>query len=232
MSASQPIRAVLLDLDGTLLDTAPDMANALNLLRSERGAPVLPYQAIRPHVSHGAAAMIRLGFPDATDEQVVDLRARFLELYREHLAAGTRLFDGFEQVLATLEGRGIPWGIVTNKPAFLTEPLLAALELQKRAACVVSGDTVGQRKPHAAPMLHAAKLLAREPEHCLYVGDAQRDVQAARAAGMRVLVALFGYLAESDRPESWAADALIATPAALLEWIGQQDATQRRGAAS
>ena len=231
MSAGQPIRAVLLDLDGTLLDTAPDMANALNLLRSERGATVLPYQEIRPHVSHGAAAMIRLGFPAATDEQVVDLRARFLELYREHLSAGTRLFDGFEQVLAALEGRGIPWGIVTNKPAFLTEPLLAALELHERAACVVSGDTVGQRKPHAAPMLHAAKLLAREPEHCLYVGDAQRDVQAARAAGMRVVVALFGYLAESDRPESWEADALIGSPAALLEWIGLQDATQDRGAA-
>ncbi|HEU4531888.1 MAG TPA: phosphoglycolate phosphatase, partial [Steroidobacteraceae bacterium] len=194
MSAGRPIRAVLLDLDGTLLDTAPDMANALNLLRRERGVPVLSYEAIRPHVSHGAAAMIRLGFPDAPDDEVVDLRGRFLELYREHLAGGTRLFDGFESVLATLEGRGVPWGIVTNKPAFLTEPLLAALGLEKRAACVVSGDTVAQRKPHPAPMLHAAKLIAHEPAHCLYVGDAQRDVQAARAAGMRVVVALFGYL--------------------------------------
>ena len=232
MSAGQPIRAVLLDLDGTLLDTAPDMANALNLLRRERGVPVLSYEAIRPHVSHGAAAMIRLGFPDAPDDEVVDLRGRFLELYREHLAGGTRLFDGFESVLATLEGRGVPWGIVTNKPAFLTEPLLAALGLEKRAACVVSGDTVAQRKPHPAPMLHAAKLIAHEPAHCLYVGDAQRDVQAARAAGMRVVVALFGYLADSDRPESWEADALIATPAALLEWIEHRDETDPRGVAS
>lgn len=232
MSAGRPIRAVLLDLDGTLLDTAPDMANALNLLRRERGVPVLSYEAIRPHVSHGAAAMIRLGFPDAPDDDVVDLRGRFLELYREHLAGGTRLFDGFESVLAALEGRGVPWGIVTNKPAFLTEPLLAALGLEKRAACVVSGDTVAQRKPHPAPMLHAAKLIAHEPAHCLYVGDAQRDVQAARAAGMRVVVALFGYLADSDRPESWEADALIATPVALLEWIEQQDETDQRGVAS
>lgn len=232
MSAGRPIRAVLLDLDGTLLDTAPDMANALNLLRRERGVPVLSYEAIRPHVSHGAAAMIRLGFPDAPDDEVVDLRGRFLELYREHLAGGTRLFDGFESVLAALEGRGVPWGIVTNKPAFLTEPLLAALGLEKRAACVVSGDTVAQRKPHPAPMLHAAKLIAHEPAHCLYVGDAQRDVQAARAAGMRVVVALFGYLADSDRPESWEADALIATPVALLEWIEQQDETDQRGVAS
>ncbi len=220
MAASHPIKAVLLDLDGTLLDTAPDMAQALNLLRRERQLPVLEFLAIRPYVSHGAAALIRLGFPQAPDEEMVELRARFLELYREHLSAGTRLFEGFEQVLERLERGGMRWGIVTNKPAFLTDPLLESLGLDGRAGCVVSGDTIAQRKPHPAPMLHAAKLMGCEPAECLYVGDAERDVVAARAAGMRVLVALFGYLSPSDRPQDWQADGLVGSPAELLAWIG------------
>src|SRR5262245_41912631 len=119
-----PIKAVLLDLDGTLLDTAPDMALALNLLRRERHHHELPFNEIRPYVSHGAATLVRIGFPQASDEEIVELRARFLELYREHLSAGTRVFDGFDVVLVELERRAIHWGIVTNKPAFLTDPLV------------------------------------------------------------------------------------------------------------
>ncbi len=220
MAASAATKALLLDLDGTLLDTAPDMANALNLLRGEQSTAPLAFAAIRPHVSHGAAALVRLGFPDAPDEQMVELRARFLELYRENLSAGTRLFDGFEAVLRRLEGDGIRWGVVTNKPAFLSEPLLEAVGLRSRMACIVSGDTVAQRKPHPAPMLHAAKLVGCEPAACLYVGDAERDVVAAHAAGMPALVALFGYLSESDTPHAWGADGLIDSPADILRWIG------------
>lgn len=219
MAGAIAVKALLLDLDGTLLDTAPDMATALNLLRTEQSVAPLPFAAIRPHVSHGAAALVRLGFPDAPDDYMVELRARFLELYRENLSAGTRLFDGFDAVLRRLEGDGIRWGVVTNKPAFLSEPLVEAVGLRARMACIVSGDTVAQRKPHPAPMLHAAKLLGCEPGQCLYVGDAERDVAAAHAAGMPALVALFGYLSESDTPHAWGADGLIDSPADILRWI-------------
>lgn len=223
-----PIKAVLLDLDGTLLDTAPDMALALNLLRRERRETEIPFASIRPHVSHGAAALVRVGFPQASAEDLIELRARFLDLYREHLSSGTRLFDGFEPVLTELERRGVHWGIVTNKPAFLTDPLVAALNLHRRASCVVSGDTVARRKPHPDSLLHAAKAIACEPAHCLYVGDAERDVVAAHGAGMRVLVALFGYLADTDHPRSWQADGLINAPGELLDWV----ATSARAAQS
>lgn len=228
-----PIKAVLLDLDGTLLDTAPDMALALNLLRRERHEAEIPFASIRPHVSHGAAALIRIGFPQASDEDLVALRARFLELYSDHLSSGTRVSDGFEPVLAELERRGVHWGIVTNKPAFLTDPLVAALKLDRRASCIVSGDTVAQRKPHPAPLLHAAQLIKCEPSHCLYVGDAERDVKAAHAAGMRVLVALFGYLADTDHPQDWKADGLIDAPAELLDWVSASSrATSARAAST
>jgi len=219
MSAPGAVKALLLDLDGTLLDTAPDMANALNLLRTEQSVAPLAFAAIRPHVSHGAAALVRLGFPDAPDDLMVELRARFLELYRENLSAGTRLFDGFDPVLRRLEDDGIRWGVVTNKPAFLSEPLVEAVGLRSRMACMVSGDTVAQRKPHPAPMLHAAKLVGCEPGQCLYVGDAERDVAAAHAAGMPALVALFGYLSDTDTPQAWGADGLIDKPADILRWI-------------
>jgi N-acetyl-D-muramate 6-phosphate phosphatase len=213
------IGVVLLDLDGTLLDTAPDMGAALNKLRWERGAEPLPFASIRPYVSHGAATLVRVGFPRAEDAELVELRARFLEIYRQDVAVATTLFPGFEAVLPELEARSIRWGIVTNKPGFLTEPLLARLRLQDKAACVVSGDTVARRKPDPAPLLHAAKLLHVEPAHCVYVGDAERDIQAGRAAGMQTIVALFGYLGDQDRPDSWQADASIDSPAELLTWL-------------
>jgi N-acetyl-D-muramate 6-phosphate phosphatase len=219
MATQTSTRGVLFDLDGTLLDTAPDMARALNRLRQEQGEPVIAFEQIRPHVSHGALTLVRIGFPGADQQGVETLRARFLELYRADLAAETRLFPGFETVLAELEARRLPWGIVTNKPAFLTEPLLAALGLSKRAKCIVSGDTLPQRKPHPAPLLHAASLLDRSTGECVYVGDAERDVRAAHAAGMRALIALFGYLSEQDQPENWGADAVLDEPAQLITWL-------------
>lgn len=214
-----PVRGVLFDLDGTLLDTAPDMAAALNRLRAEKGATPLAFGAIRPHVSHGAAALVRLGFPNATEQEFALLRQRFLDLYAGDIANQTRLFPGFETVLDALEAQRLPWGVVTNKQTSLTDPLLAQMQLARRAGCVVCGDTLAERKPHPAPLLHAAMLLGLEPRECVYVGDAKRDVQAAHAAGMHALIALFGYLGAGDRPDDWQADALIGEPAELLAWL-------------
>jgi len=211
---------VLFDLDGTLLDTAPDMVAALNALRAEEGLPDLPFARLRPHVSHGAARLIELGFECREGARFDALRQRFLDLYRGSLCAGTRLFDGLETSLAWLELQRVPWGVVTNKPGWLTEPLLAELGLAPRAACIISGDTLPQRKPHPLPLLHAASLLGLEPGSCAYIGDAERDIQAGRAAGMRTLVAAFGYLGEEDDPWAWQPDAIVERPEQLLEALG------------
>jgi N-acetyl-D-muramate 6-phosphate phosphatase len=212
-------RAVLFDLDGTLLDTAPDMIAALNTLRTEQGRAPLPYALARTQVSHGSTGLLRLAFPEFSGDPFERLRQRFLDLYGARLAQDTALFEGCGTVLDTLAQQGIAWGIVTNKPAFLTGPLLAALGLAQRAACVVSGDTLAERKPHPAPLLHAAKLLSLPPTQCIYVGDAERDVQSARAAGMPVLLALYGYLGPDDRPDAWQPDAQIQSPLEILQWL-------------
>jgi 2-phosphoglycolate phosphatase len=219
------IRTVLFDLDGTLLDTAPDLAAALNAVRTEQGQPPLPFEQIRPVVSHGGIALIELGFGLArADPAFEPLRQRLLAIYRDNLAVRTRPFPGMEALLAALEQRGLNWGVVTNKPGWLTEPLLTALDLYPRAACVVSGDTLEQRKPHPAPLLHACALAGSRPEQCVYVGDAQRDIEAGRNAGMHTLVALFGYLQAHDDPHAWAADAAVREPAEILAWIQQSGA--------
>jgi len=218
---SRPPRAaaLLLDLDGTLLDTAPDMAAALNGLLSEEGREMLPFEAIRPQVSHGAAGLVRLAFGALEDGEANRLRKRFVLIYREALSAGTRLFPGFEAVLGTLEARGTPWGIVTNKPGWLTTPLLEDLGLAGRPACVVCGDTLAERKPHPAPLLHAAALIGLDPGRCVYVGDAERDIVAGRAAGMRTVAVRFGYLGPDEDPAQWAPDEIVAAPGELLAFL-------------
>jgi phosphoglycolate phosphatase len=214
------IRTVLFDLDGTLADTAPDLGHALNTLLAEHHQAVLPYAAIRPVASHGAAALIELGFGiDRHDPRFAPLRERFLELYRSHLTRETRLFPGMPALLDVLPVRDINWGIVTNKPAFLTDPLVEQLGIAADAVCVVSGDTTANRKPHPEPMMHAARLAGSRPEECLYVGDAARDIEAGRAAGMKTLVALFGYIGPNEQPESWGADGMIRTPSDILDWL-------------
>jgi N-acetyl-D-muramate 6-phosphate phosphatase len=212
-------RGILFDLDGTLIDTAPDMIAALNALRSEEGEPPLPYALARTQVSHGSTGLVGLAFPGIGTERFEALRARFLALYNDRVAHETQLFDGALDVLGTLESAGRRWGIVTNKPTFLTTPLLASIGLASRAGCVVCGDTLPQRKPHPAPLLHAADLLGLRPEQCLYVGDAERDIQAARAARMPVLLAAWGYLGPDDAPEGWGADASIPAMRDLLQWL-------------
>lgn len=217
--SERPLRAVLFDLDGTLLDTAPDMIRALNALRVERDRPALSYDSIRPLVSHGAARMVRHGFPDSDPATFAELQKRFLALYRRDVSVETRPFDGMMSVLATLAARGLLLGIVTNKPAWLTEPLLEQLDLARMFACVVSGDTVSARKPDPLPLRHAAQLAGVDATRCLYVGDAERDVQAAHAAGMPALVATYGYLEPGENWRAWNADGFIDTPAALIDWL-------------
>jgi len=211
--------AMLFDLDGTLLDTAPDMGGALNRLLDEEGHAPLPATTIRPFVSHGAARLVKLGFPSVAGEEFERLRLRFLELYARHLAVATQPFPGLLALLDELERRSVRWGVVTNKPGWLTDPLLAQLGLSQRAGCVVSGDTVAERKPHPLPLLHAADLIRVAPQACVYVGDAERDIQAGRAAGMRTVVAAYGYLGADDSPASWNATGIVDHPQQLLSWV-------------
>ncbi len=220
MKLARPGHGVLFDLDGTLLDTAPDMVGALNELRMLEGLAPLPCAALRQHVSHGSARLVSVGFGLDAGDEFERLRQRFLDVYRARLASDTRPFEGMEAVLAAVESAGFAWGVVTNKPGWLTEPLLQELKLRERCACVVSGDSLPVRKPHPAPLLHAAETLGLAPAHCTYVGDAERDIQAGRAAGMRTLVAAFGYLGDGDQPATWEADGIVSTPLELLGWLG------------
>ncbi len=217
---SPTLKTVLFDLDGTLADTAPDLAFALNQVLIENGRAPLPFEAIRPVVSHGGIALTRLGFglePEHPD--FAPLRQRLLEIYRENIARETRLFPGMDELLAHIEENGMNWGVITNKPGWLTEPLLDALGLTSRAACIVSGDSCENRKPHPQPILHGCRLAGSEVRECVYVGDAQRDIEAGRRAGMQTLVALFGYIGEQDQPGQWQADALLDTPQAIITWL-------------
>jgi phosphoglycolate phosphatase len=195
------------------------MIICLNQLRAENGLEAIAYDIARTQVSHGSKGLVQLAFPALEGEPFEVLRNRFLDLYNDRLAVDTRLFDGCEQLLSTLEARGMPWGIVTNKPGFLATPLLRALKLSERAGCIVAGDTLPQRKPHPAPLLHAAELLGVAAPRCLYVGDAERDVQSARSAGMAVLVASYGYLDDEDDTAAWQPDGHIAAPLDILTWL-------------
>jgi phosphoglycolate phosphatase len=204
---------ILFDLDGTLIDTAPDMAAALNDLLAAEGREVLPFASIRPHVSHGAAGLLRIGFGlEGESAEMTRLRASFLDRYQANLAGASRPFPGIDALLQRIEDEGRVWGVVTNKPGWLTEPLLRLLGLEARAAVIVSGDTLAQRKPDPAPLLHACALAGFAPAEAVYVGDAERDVAAGVAAGMDTFVALYGYLGPDDRPADWGATALIEHP--------------------
>lgn len=214
------IRAVLFDLDGTLADTAPDLGLALNLLRAERDLPPVPLEQTRALTSSGARGLIKAGFghtPEHPDYPV--LRDRFLELYADNVCVDTRLFDGMDALLDALEQRSLVWGVVTNKAMRFTDPLIAALGLSARAACIVSGDTTPRSKPAPDPLLHAARLIGLAPADCLYIGDDLRDIQAARAAGMGALAAAYGYLGDESDPAAWGADGIIHAPAEVLHFL-------------
>lgn len=215
-----PPESVLFDLDGTLLDTAPDMLRALRQLCRERRLPPPDLATLRPTVSHGSPGMLpaALGVTVGSAEYA-ECEQRFLQLYRAQLALETTLFPGMAQVLEYLEARAIPWGVVTNKPAWLTEPLMQALQLAPRAACVVSGDTLDKCKPEPEPLWYACAQLGVTAQGSLYVGDAERDIQAGKRAGMMTLVAGFGYLSAADTPHAWGADGVLERAQDLLDWL-------------
>jgi phosphoglycolate phosphatase len=214
------IKVVLFDLDGTFADTAPDLADALNRTLQLHGREPLSLEQIRPAVSHGGAALIRTGFGiTPEDERFEPLRQDLLRFYQENLSRHTTLFPGMAELIDRLERDGIRWGIVTNKPSWLTDPLMQQLGLTHRAACIVSGDTTNNSKPHPEPILHACQLAGGTPEECLYVGDAERDIAAGNNAGTATLIALFGYIGEDDRPSEWQADGEIMHPSDILDWL-------------
>jgi len=219
-AAAAATRLVLFDLDGTLVDTADDLAAALNRCQSLRGLPPTPPQELRPWTSHGARGLIRRGFGlEPADAGYEDLRAEFLDHYEQALCVHSRLYDGIEQTLAAIEASDRRWGVVTNKPARFTRPLLRALGLERRAACVVSGDTAARPKPDPAPILRALAECRCEASASLYVGDDLRDVQAGRAAGVGTVVAAYGYSASIEDVSNWNADLVIDRPQDLLLWI-------------
>ncbi|KUM04400.1 HAD-IA family hydrolase [Chromobacterium subtsugae] len=214
------IKAVLFDLDGTLADTARDLGAALNRLLKEEGLPPQPYEAIRPMASHGARGLVRLGFGAGLDaERMESLRVRFMDLYDASLAEETTLFDGVNELIAELDKRGLAWGIITNKSMRFTDRLVPWLPFAIPPAVIVSGDTVGVAKPDPRPMLHATEQIGIAPEHCMYVGDAERDIQAGRNVGMKTVLVNWGYFSADDKPEQWGADADIDHPLQLLDHL-------------
>lgn len=211
---------VLFDLDGTLVDTAPDMADALNRALANHGRRPLAFETIRPSVSMGGVALVKLAFGlDEAEPEFFRLRDEFLAIYRDNLSHHSRLFPGMEQVLAGLEEIDASWGVVTNKPGWLTNPLMEALQLDTRTGCIVSGDTLEHRKPHPAPLLHACELLQCNPGNTIYVGDDRRDVEAGTSAGMATLVAAYGYIGTGENPEDWGADGMVDHPEEILHWV-------------
>lgn len=214
------INTLLFDLDGTLLDTASDMGNALNELRHTYKLPPLPLSIIRPYAGYGSREMLKLAFNiDEDHPRYSDYLDGFLHLYHSHLTNTTQLFPGMADVLTQLDDRGITWGIVTNKPSRFTFDLLKAMKLDHRAACIICGDSLSKRKPDPDQILHACDLLKRTPSETIYLGDTIIDVIASKAAGTKSIVALYGYIKAEEDPRTWKADGYINQPADILAWL-------------
>ena len=212
------IKNILFDLDGTLVDTALDLANALNAVRLSYKLPKLPIDTIRPTVSQGASVMIKVGFDvEVGDPKFDEIHKKFLEIYSENIAEETKLFEGMDAVLEKFDNNKKAWGIVTNKSSWLTIPLLKSLSLDKRAQCIVCGDTTEYAKPHPAPIIHACKQMHCDPSSTIFIGDAERDIKAGVEAGTKTAVALYGYIDKNDKPENWGADKKIKTPHEIHE---------------
>jgi len=210
-------RAVLFDLDGTLLDSAPDMLATVNAMRAARGRGPMAMDVLRPVVSKGARAMTAAAFPDVPADERNTWIPEFLAIYDAELGRHGGVFDGIEAMLRALEDAGVAWGIVTNKPEYLARKLLPMLDWDTRCAVLIGGDTLPERKPHPLPLLHAAHLMGVAAVDCVYVGDDERDIVAARAAGMRSVVALWGYRLDEDDPTAWQGDVLLESPHALCD---------------
>lgn len=214
------IDTVLFDLDGTLLDTAGDMGSALNDVLVNHQRKPLPLESIRPYVSKGGKALIALGFGiDASSEQADQLLPEFLEVYKNQLSRSTKLFPGMESLLTQIESSHRRWGIVTNKPGFLSEPLLHEMNLNERMGCLISGDTLATRKPCPEQLLHACEILNTDVTKAVYIGDDERDIEAGRRANMRTIAAAYGYIIADDDPNKWGADALVDHPDEIRCWL-------------
>jgi len=214
------MQAVLFDLDGTLVDTAPDLGYALNLQRERHGLDFLPEATIRPYASHGSRGLLEIGFGLLpTNASFEAMRTEYLDLYTQVMTRQPALFQGMAETLQAIEQRGLRWGIVTNKPRRFTMPMVAHMGLDVRAGAVISGDDAPQPKPSPQTLLLACERMNIDPQTVLYVGDAERDIQAGKAAGMKTLVALFGYLAITDSPAEWGADGCIQQPQDLLAYL-------------
>lgn len=210
--------AILFDLDGTLVDTAPELGLALNMQRERHGLRPLPQPMIRPQASHGSQGLLKLGFGLTPQCATFDaMRTEYLDLYQQVFDQSPTLFPGVAELLQTLQSHDVCWGVVTNKPRRFTLPIMDALGLGLRAACIVSGDDAPRAKPYPDTLLLACEIARFNPATCFYVGDAERDIQAGHAAGMRTVVARYGYLDAHDAPETWGAEALIDAPLELLE---------------
>ena len=213
------IHCILFDLDGTLLDTSYDFAWALNTLLAEDALPPIPYWQIRQTISQGGRAVVKLGYPDVDEETLEAKRQRFLQLYNDHISVHTRLFPTLDDSIRMLEDRGIPWGIVTNKPEWLTHKLLDEVPLPAQPQALVCGDTLPVRKPHAEPMHLAAEQCGVAPERCLYIGDHPRDIEAPLNAGMQAGAALYGFLPQHVDPMTWPAHYFYQTPSEICQHI-------------
>lgn len=211
------INTLLLDLDGTLLDTAPDLANTLNSLLNQYGHPSLPYDSIRPYASTGTRGLLNLGFQIAeTDPNFGKLRQEFLSYYDAHLTDSSQLFNGMSQALDAIEKRDLRWGVVTNKPTSFAQKLLRYFNLNQRCACLVGGDMVKNLKPAPDSLLVACMILQVTPQQCIYVGDTERDIIAAKQAGMYAVAATYGYTFENENALNWNADDYIHQPEDIL----------------
>ncbi len=210
---------MLFDLDGTLVDTAPDMVAVLQAMQLDHGLVPVAYELGRSYVSNGAVGLLRLGFPDADDDEVEALRPEFLARYRDRLSDASSLFPGLGALVDRLDAHARPWGVVTNKPHHLTEPLMLALELLDRAACCVSGDTLPQRKPDPAPLHHACDIAGLEAATVIYIGDSIRDIQAGQAAGMPTIAAGYGYITPDDDAAAWGADVIARDTEELAQLV-------------
>lgn len=215
--ATTNIPAIFFDLDGTLADTAPDLAGALNKLRCEHGLPPLPLTELRPHISAGAKGLLLAGMNIGPESPAyLATQKQFLALYEKNVHHETRLFDGIAECLDRLDNLNIPWGIVTNKALRFAAPLIDGLGLQHRAICLVAGDSASHPKPHPAPLLMAARLATIQPEYCIYVGDDERDILAAHAAGMKAVAATWGYSGNAKTMATWGADIIVTSPQDIL----------------
>jgi 2-phosphoglycolate phosphatase len=211
--------AVLFDLDGTLVDTAPDMVAVLQYLQRQHGIDPVSYELGRSYVSNGAIGLLTLGFPELDIDIGDEMHQQYLERYAETICEESRVFAGLAELLDQLDDMDCPWGVVTNKPEQLTIPLLVALGLADRSACIVSGDTLAVRKPDPAPLLLACEFAGVDSETAIYIGDAERDIEAGQRAGMATIAAGYGYITADDDPREWDADVIATTTEELAQIV-------------